>query len=219
MGKQFAGWCGYLMMRAVSLFVLCLFAVAEAAPRSISRWGTRQHPIFGLPVDCIGREIAKVRGTNSTLPSAIDTCSSRLCTCLNGTNNLPTSYNGGVMQCTGFNITFPDGFRARANDRTCNNLQDCYPTYVRCIREVAIGCVQPVLEQCDEYTNRYCDEGSICKDPDFPEGISAGGIFATTAGILFLVFALVAIGSFLAARKKRKPVRYADDEEEVVVVA
>jgi uncharacterized membrane-anchored protein len=50
---------------------------------------------------------------------------------------------------------------------------------------------------------RKCDEGKICKWGSVPRGITAGGIIAIAAGILYIIAGLLVFGLFLMAKSMK----------------
>lgn len=193
------------MHRALILLVaLAAFVAAERdSAHSVTKRLVTTHPVFGQPVACLVREA--LESPRSAL--AIQRCSASFCNCVNGTlsslavNSSRALVSPGSLQCNN-----PRAFNqaARPWNTSCNRMLSCYHVYIECIGNAARGCVQPVLEQCNEAVFRQCDEGRICKFGDLPNNLGAGAVFAITIGCFLFVFLLLFCATCLIGRKNRK---------------
>eukprot|EP00993_Chasmostoma_nieuportense_P004379 NODE_5051_length_705_cov_23.787197_g4888_i0.p1 GENE.NODE_5051_length_705_cov_23.787197_g4888_i0~~NODE_5051_length_705_cov_23.787197_g4888_i0.p1 ORF type:complete len:173 (-),score=36.34 NODE_5051_length_705_cov_23.787197_g4888_i0:141-659(-) len=163
--------------------LLSFFSVALC----FTRYGIPEYPTFGNPVDCVVEEALR----NPTLKESLLTCQSVLCNCINGT------FARDAFQCK------PPYLR-----NECSDFDRCYPPYLECVEVHSPGCVYSAFRQCEEHVDfftRTCDEGAICQIGSIPKGLSAGAIFAITAGLVYTLAALIIIAIYLASRKQKQP--------------
>jgi hypothetical protein len=197
-------------MQRLVLFLALVAVVAADFPlgNTVTYRRTLKHPIFGQPVSCL----VQTASAESGVALAIQQCSQTFCTCVGGSifrgsSGENVAYAGGLQCSNSFSLLGVDYNRnATANKKeVCSTLHTCYPSYIDCLDNTALGCTQHVLEQCDEQTFRLCNSRSICKIGGNPGGISAGGIFAIVAGVMYGIFFGVALCVTCAGRRKKQP--------------
>jgi hypothetical protein len=196
------------MQRLVLLLALVAVAAADfPLGNTVTYRRTLKHPLFGQPVSCL---VQSAQQNSNNAAVSIQQCSLNFCTCIGGNTfngATTTSYAGGLQCSHSFGILGVDLSRNPTGDKkfVCETLDTCYPAYIDCIDQIALGCTQHVLEQCDEQTFRVCNSRSICKVGSNPGGISAGGIFAIVAGCMYGIFFGIALCVTCAGRRRKQP--------------
>eukprot|EP00994_Dinema_validum_P004077 NODE_2107_length_764_cov_335.300699_g1695_i0.p1 GENE.NODE_2107_length_764_cov_335.300699_g1695_i0~~NODE_2107_length_764_cov_335.300699_g1695_i0.p1 ORF type:complete len:201 (+),score=47.59 NODE_2107_length_764_cov_335.300699_g1695_i0:54-605(+) len=163
----------------------------------LSKYRVPQWPTLGNPVHCLSEESYK----DPIFAAAAQQCSTSFCSCMGGTQTDVQS-----MQCnTG--MTGKDMKTMKMNTMDCAKTENCYPDYLTCLNRAAPGCAWAAQQQCEETVQVSCNEGKICRVDKIPGGISAGGIFAISAGILYLIAFVLMLGMWMSAKKaNNKPV-------------
>eukprot|EP00992_Anisonema_acinus_P013636 TRINITY_DN8845_c0_g1_i1.p1 TRINITY_DN8845_c0_g1~~TRINITY_DN8845_c0_g1_i1.p1 ORF type:complete len:175 (+),score=31.39 TRINITY_DN8845_c0_g1_i1:56-580(+) len=161
------------------LLLLCVSSVL-----CWSKHRVPEYPTMGNPIHCLAEEGRK----NDAVKVGTQQCTDAFCKCLSGTLSDSTS-----LQCQGI-----------SNVTDCGLINSCYPTYLTCINNVVPGCAWAAQRQCKEVLQLKCDEVNICLVADTPEGITAGGIFAIAAALIYLIAIVLVIGLYMASRKPKE---------------
>eukprot|EP00995_Heteronema_vittatum_P004572 NODE_1711_length_904_cov_2888.495906_g1191_i0.p1 GENE.NODE_1711_length_904_cov_2888.495906_g1191_i0~~NODE_1711_length_904_cov_2888.495906_g1191_i0.p1 ORF type:complete len:201 (+),score=41.03 NODE_1711_length_904_cov_2888.495906_g1191_i0:34-603(+) len=175
-------------MQSAALFCLLFVSVAYAG---LSEFYVPEFPTLGNPVHCLTQESRR----SDFVASGIRSCALTYCSCQNGT------FNNASLQCTNM------------GNAGCSGQQECFRDYTSCLEKVSPGCTQAVTDQCEELFQQECDEGSICINDGVPRGLSAGGILAIAAGIVYLVAFIIVLALMSMAKKQNTNPQYEDDEE------